>query len=665
MDHLLGLPRSKNVELEFGGEYDLFLCYENEELWHYNLADGSINNILLPKLTHSTTEPLYYDFENNQLLGKYFYLKNGEVNPSSCYDTIQDKIITPCGLGVTSFHPYNEDTLLVTSHGSPGMISKSLHYWLPDKSLDYYKPGTGNRVFTYRILPDGTHLVGGLHGLYFYENFDTLIPTNLGFPELEVRVEDMIVLEDSSIVFGTRGRGIIRYFGDSIWVIDQAAGLASDMVRDLHQTDDGSIWVSTFSGASKVIFSNAVSGDAIYSIRNFNIAHGLPSNEIHEIDSWENQVWMATSGGLVKFVEPPVDTNSAPPSIRGFWVNGERWALDTTLDLRPSQDNVELEYSTINFRMLGRILYRYRLNQDDEWTYTQQRKLNYPQLAAGAYQFEVQSQNEDGLWSASTLLPFRIARVWYARWWAQLMGILLIVSGLVLYFRRSIAQRERAVSLQNQMQELERSALSAQMNPHFIFNCLNSINNFILDNDATQASLYLSRFAKLIRKTLNVSVAGTHTLEDEINMLEGYLELEKLRFKNEIEYRIEIDPALDTLNTQLPPLLIQPFVENALVHGLSNRPEVGRIIISFDLREEETANNKCAVLVTVEDNGHGMVKTKQRVQKRPSHGMRITNKRLDLLSEKDGKARVKLIDLKQKEGRSGTRIEILIEASMS
>lgn len=543
------------------------------------------------------------------------------------------------------------------------MFSVTNHCLIPDKSLHYTNLESHTRTFCYRILLDGTQLVGGLHGLYVYENFDTLIPTNLGFPELEVRVEDMIVLKDSTIVFGTRGRGIIRYFGDSIWVIDKAAGLASDMVRDLHQMDDGTIWVSTFSGASKVIFSNDKSGNATFIIRNFNISHGLPSNEIHEIDSWENQVWMATSGGLVKFAEPPMDTISAPPSIRGFWVNGERWALDTTLSLRPSQDNVELEYSTINFRMQGRIPYRYRLNQDDEWTYTQQRKLNYPQLAAGAYQFEVQSQNEDGLWSASTLLPFRIAQVWYARLWVQLLGILLIFGGLILYFRRSIAQRERAVSLQNQMQELERSALSAQMNPHFIFNCLNSINNFILDNDATQASLYLSRFAKLIRKTLNVSVAGTHTLEDEINMLESYLELEKLRFKHQIEYRIQVDPALDTLNTQLPPLLIQPFVENALVHGLSNRPEVGKIHIAFALHENEPTTDKSTIIVSVEDNGQGIHEAEKPINKRPSHGMRITNRRLDLLSRKNGEAKVEVIDLANAENRPGTRVEILIESS--
>ncbi|MEO0626139.1 MAG: histidine kinase, partial [Bacteroidota bacterium] len=621
-NHHQDLPDSKLISLTVGNSQNIYLGYKNNELCVLNTETNTANPILTGQTESFYPDPIFYD-RKTDILYVYQYFVNGhKLEFSNFVNPITGNNLIIGGSTLNYITQYKKDTLLIGNTGGPAMLNTKEMAMIPQTIYSLNHPNQPTRTFCYNIHPDGTHLVGGLNGLFIYEDFDTLIPTNLGFSELDTRIEDIEILPDSSIVFGTRGRGVIRYFGDSIWVIDKEAGLASDLVRDIHQMDDGTIWVSTFSGATRIAFFKDESASTLsvnssrpYHIKTYTTAHGLPSNEVHQIESIDRQIWMATSDGLVKFESPNKVLTSRPPSIRSFRVNGELQSLNSRLVLGPNQNNLELAYSTINFCMQGRIPYRYRLQTDDSWSYTQNLSLTYPNLVAGEYQFEVQSQNEDGIWSESAVFHFQIRPFWYERNGIQLLSVLLLMGGIILYFRKSFAQRERALALQNQMQELERSALSAQMNPHFIFNCLNSINNFILDNDATQASLYLSRFAKLIRKTLNVSVAGTHTLEDEINMLESYLELEKLRFKHQIEYRIQVDPSLDTLDTKLPPLLIQPFVENALVHGLSNRPETGMIHIEFSSYAYEQNRDQTTLLVVVEDNGHGIKQKTKRWEK--------------------------------------------------
>ena len=246
---------------------------------------------------------------------------------------------------------------------------------------------------------------------------------------------------------------------------------------------------------------------------------------------------------------------------------------------------------------------------------------------------------------------------WWDTWWSKSIGILiLLLTGYRIYTYRT-NQIIHDNKIQNQILELERSALQAQMNPHFIFNCLNSIQNYIVQSEKELAIQYLGRFASLIRSTLNASVAGKVIISEEINLLNNYLELEKLRFKNRFTFEILVDNELDIYSEELPPLLIQPYVENAILHGISKRKHGGIITVSFS----KDADN---LIVIIEDNGPGIDNLDDDMTRsglKKSFGMSITRNRLDLLSSHSGRNVVEVENINDPSGNIlGTRVRIQI-----
>jgi tetratricopeptide (TPR) repeat protein len=218
----------------------------------------------------------------------------------------------------------------------------------------------------------------------------------------------------------------------------------------------------------------------------------------------------------------------------------------------------------------------------------------------------------------------------------------------------------KEVNFKRQLSELEMKALRAQINPHFLFNCMNSINRMILTGETENASLYLTKFSKLVRLILENAERTNVSLENELNLLESYIQLEELRFKGKIGYKISVDEALEKENTFLPSMVLQPFVENAIWHGLMHKQADEKGIINIDIREE---NDR--LLCTIEDNGVGREKAQQlrekSVLKNKSMGMKITEERLRLLSQERLEQLIRVTDLKDALDHAlGTRVEINI-----
>ncbi len=258
---------------------------------------------------------------------------------------------------------------------------------------------------------------------------------------------------------------------------------------------------------------------------------------------------------------------------------------------------------------------------------------------------------------------------------ASLGGLfaVLLVAGLLIYTLRQRLKNQKILVTKNeeikqakfkqQLSELEMKALRAQMNPHFIFNCINSINRLVLsgEGEGEDASRYLSKFAKLIRLMLENSEYPTVSLEDELVMLEAYLQLESLRFKEEIRYQIVVDDTIDRETTCLPAMVLQPFVENAIWHGLM--PKEGDGLIKITIQEDEDGL-KCII----EDNGVGREKalalTEGNALKKRSLGLEITEERLKLLSKERLRELIRITDLKDSMNRAlGTRVDVLIPIS--
>jgi len=391
-----------------------------------------------------------------------------------------------------------------------------------------------------------------------------------------------------------------------------------------------------------------------YELRTFSTENGLPSNEVSQVDTWGDEVWLATSAGLARFYPPPIDSFSPSPTIREVLVNGKKVENSEQYELPAGRQGVSIRFATINYLIGNHIRYRYRIADNAPWQYEIERTANYPNLGPGTYQFAVQSLNEDGFWSKSSLLKINVATPWYATWWAFTGIVLLLIGGLTTFFLIRERRRKREQNFLLQINELEHAALHAQMNPHFVFNALNSIQNFVLENNAKQAATYLSRFAQVIRQTLRSSVDGKQTLKEELAMLHTYLVLEKLRFKDAFNYELTVDPSLSPEDIDLPPLLIQPFVENAIIHGLKDHKRGGWISIDF-------SGSSSVLKVRIEDNGSGFDPATD--VKKNSLGMDITRRRLNMMnSELRNQSGMIIEPIKDEDGKgNGTRVTLSIQ----
>ena len=242
-----------------------------------------------------------------------------------------------------------------------------------------------------------------------------------------------------------------------------------------------------------------------------------------------------------------------------------------------------------------------------------------------------------------------------------LISVILVVVliGSLLFSRYKLKQKNYQSELEKKNLETEQRLLRSQMNPHFIFNSLNSIQSYISGNDALTAMTYLSKFAKLMRYILENSREKMISLEDEVNTLQLYIELERIRFKQKFDFSIKIDPKLQPETTYIPPMLIQPFVENSIKHGLRNIKEQGHLQLNFKLNHE-------VIFCSINDNGIGRVQAqkidKNKKGKHKSLGMHLTKERIEALnSESKSDIKVEIIDLKNEKGEpAGTEVQITL-----
>jgi LytS/YehU family sensor histidine kinase len=248
--------------------------------------------------------------------------------------------------------------------------------------------------------------------------------------------------------------------------------------------------------------------------------------------------------------------------------------------------------------------------------------------------------------------------------WA--LGI-LIAGALVVFaiWKLRVRQRFRREQLQRRLRELELTAIRSQMNPHFLFNSLNSVQNLVQQNKGREAHLYLADFAGLIRKVLQNSEKEEVSLAEELEMTEQYLNLEKLRF--DFDFFIGVEQGIDIHNTTVPSMLLQPFAENAVIHGLQNKPENRKLRVEVRKADETIDSTRLAVpnrlahkatgiIISIEDNGIGREAAAAISKTKNGKGSKLIQERLEILQEKQGeKYSLKIIDLEE-----GMRVEIFI-----
>jgi ligand-binding sensor domain-containing protein len=328
--------------------------------------------------------------------------------------------------------------------------------------------------------------------------------------------------------------------------------------------------------------------------------------------------------------------------------------------LDKDERNVTIYFSVADFSMRENIEYYYKLN-DYEWVKAERGMIHFNRLTHGTYDFNVKGiVSINGKSAATDFIRIVISPYWYETLWFKLVSMLLIVCSFFGFYKWRIRkirmEDELKANYEKKLILLELTNLRSQMNPHFIFNSLNSINGYIIDNDTKLASDYLTKFSRLVRMILENSKSETILLSKEIETLELYLLIEGLRFDNKFSYTIKVDDDVDTLMVHVPPMVIQPFVENAIWHGILPKKS-GKVKISI---EKTTQQNQ--LKVTVEDDGIGRdmaseLKTKSGSSAR-SFGINITKQRIESLSRNN---QIKISDLFEGDLAIGTRVEIFID----
>jgi ligand-binding sensor domain-containing protein/anti-sigma regulatory factor (Ser/Thr protein kinase) len=401
-------------------------------------------------------------------------------------------------------------------------------------------------------------------------------------------------------------------------------------------------------------------------------------------DNGDGTYWFGTINGLTKYnpsnrIKNLSETVTTINDVRLYYISLIKtkynkfvgnWNSIKSITLPYQQNHLSFDFLGIDFNNPEAVRYKWKLDGfDKEWSPpSQQRSVTYSNIPSGNYSFNVISCNEDGVWNKTpSKIYITIQRPFWKQWWFVL-GALLV---LFLITRYAFKQREQQIKLKAQQQqqklqmekewiELEHKALRLQMNPHFIFNALNSIQAQIGTDNEQNARYYLAKFSKLMRQILDNSRNNLISLQEEINMLENYLLVEKFCNNNIFEYNIILQEGLETDYIKIPPMLLQPFVENAIKHGMKYRTDKnGLITIAFEENGE-------TLLCIVTDNGIGRKKSDalnkaSRDIYHKSTALEVTEERLALMHQDNLQKHIKIIDLYDNDGNAcGTKVVVSI-----
>jgi ligand-binding sensor domain-containing protein len=384
----------------------------------------------------------------------------------------------------------------------------------------------------------------------------------------------------------------------------------------------------------------------------------------------DGSIYAGCINALVKFY---------PDRLMEFTQNATAQITDATIDnkpaiidyssekklvLLPGKQTFTIDFAVLNYDLAQNNQYFYRLlPHSKEWIENSTGHLSFYNLAPGTYQLEVKGKNKLGdTYTAADMLIIIVKPYWYQTNCFKVLCILALLAAVTGFYRWRLNSVRRQAGFKQKIAETEMQSLRAQMNPHFIFNSLNSIENFIMQNEKRLASDYLNKFARLIRMILDSSRNEVVPIAKDMEALQLYIDLEQLRFNNKFIYKTYVDPALLGGEYRVPSLLIQPYVENAIVHGLAHSEEENLMLTVTAMLQNDT------IKYVVQDNGVGRKQAATyNAQNKPQHksvGLKITEDRINIFNNKildDGA--VKITDLYTNDNNAcGTKVEITIKA---
>jgi ligand-binding sensor domain-containing protein len=496
-------------------------------------------------------------------------------------------------------------------------------------------------------------------GLYQYKisskTVEKLKLNNTEFDRINILKKDSL----NNIWIGTRGNGLYQYRNNTVSHYSTNDGLPGNSISSIIR-DQNTLWVGTNKGVGKAQFNkDTIDRKSFITISK---GHGLNANEVNAIEKYKGHIFVATNKGL-NYFPANIKSKLTPIRVSSLSINKKDTTLLNEYNLPHYLNTIKIDFAAFNYQRNTPITYFYKLDGvDDDWRQTKDLSVQYSSLSPGSYSFRLKVTNSYGIENTQiNPIRFIINKPIYKTLWfiilSSIISATLLTITVYYYFRSKLRTIKKRNAIERELNRSRQHALSAQMNPHFIYNSLNSVQYYILKNDPSTSNEYLSKLGDLMRRILDNSEHTTIPLKEEIFALSKYIELEQIRFHGDFEYEIKIDEKIDTEFIKVPPLIIQPYVENAIHHGL--RPSNGKKKLKVHIFAQQKQ-----IHIEIIDNGIGIEKAKelrsQSSVKFKSHGTNITHKRLMLFDQLyKNKMDVKIHEAypESKENK-GTKVEI-------
>lgn len=443
-----------------------------------------------------------------------------------------------------------------------------------------------------------------------------------------------------------------------IWNINN--GLPNNYIYAVEVDNNGIVWASSNAGICSI---NTTTG-VCQKYKEENGLQGMEYNTAAGYKTDENNLWFGGINGLNRIkILPGKEFTFAPPAplLTNIKIMNAEYVSDTatpylhSITLPYNRNFINFEFQAPVFSQTENVIYEYKLTGvDTGWVNSGTRNFaNYTQLKPGSYNFYLRCANSDMVWSnKTTTIAITITSPWYGTWWFRFISLLSAVFLVALAIKMRINSIHKQASIKQKITETEMAALKAQMNPHFMFNCINSIDAFIQSNDKYNATLYLNKFAKLIRNVLDSSKENMVAFSKDIDTLKLYTELEQIRSDHSFKVIFDIDEELLNGDYKVPPLIVQPFIENAIIHGLRNKETKDGLLEIIITRTEKQ------IKYLIKDNGIGrQAAAGANSGKEKSYGMQMSHDRV-MLFNKEKEPSVTIADLFENGKPVGTEVSV-------